>query len=98
MKPLRTHLVASNIFTSPEIATVGVTEKEIAEGKYQADTVMLPLTTNARAKMMAMKDGFVKIFSRKHSGTVIEEERQHLYNQFQNGHSVPEQTSGNHWL
>lgn len=71
VKPLRTHLVASNIFTSPEIATVGVTEKEIAEGKYQADTVMLPLTTNARAKMMAMKDGFVKIFSRKHSGTVI---------------------------
>lgn len=71
VKPLRTHLVAANIFTSPEIATVGVTESEIAAGTYQADTVMLSLTTNARAKMMAVRDGFIKIFSRKHSGTVI---------------------------
>lgn len=71
VKPLRTHLVASNIFTSPEIATVGVTESEIASGKYQADMVMMSLATNARAKMMAVKDGFVKIFARKHSGTVI---------------------------
>lgn len=71
VKPLKTHLVASNIFTSPEIATVGVTENAIASGKYQADTVMMSLTTNARAKMMAVKDGFVKIFARKHSGTVI---------------------------
>ena len=71
VKPLRTHLVAANIFTSPEIATVGVTESEIAAGKYQADTMTLSLTTNARAKMMAVKDGFIKIFARKHSGTVI---------------------------
>lgn len=71
VKPLRTHQVAANIFTSPEIATVGVTEKEIASGKYQADTVMLKLSTNPRAKMRAVTDGFIKIFSRKHSGTVI---------------------------
>lgn len=33
--------------------------------------VMLPLNTNPRAKMMAVEDGFIKIFARKHSGTVI---------------------------
>ena len=71
VKPLRTHLVASNIFTSPEIASVGVSEKAIVEGTYQADTIMLKLSTNARAKMMAVEDGFVKIFARKGSGTVI---------------------------
>ncbi|GGH63139.1 NAD(P)H-quinone dehydrogenase [Rothia aerolata] len=71
VRPLKTHQVAANIFTSPEIATVGVSEKEIQSGKYQADTVMLSLNTNPRAKMMAVKDGFIKIFSRKHSGTVI---------------------------
>lgn len=71
VKPLRTHQVAANIFTSPEIATVGVSEKEIAEGKYQAETVMLKLGTNPRAKMRAVKDGFIKIFARQHSGTVI---------------------------
>lgn len=71
VKPLRTHQVAANIFTAPEIATVGVSQREIEEGKYQADMVMLPLATNPRAKMMAVQDGFIKIFARKHSGTVI---------------------------
>ncbi|WP_237189217.1 NAD(P)H-quinone dehydrogenase [Rothia nasimurium] len=71
VKPLRTHQVAANIFTAPEIATVGVSQSEIESGKYQADMVMLPLATNPRAKMMAVEDGFIKIFARKHSGTVI---------------------------
>lgn len=71
VRPLRTDRVAGNIFTSPEIATVGASEKDIIEGTYRADTVMLSLTTNPRAKMMAVTDGFVKIFARKHSGTVI---------------------------
>lgn len=71
VKSLRTHQVAANIFTAPEIATVGVSQSEIESGKYQADMVMLPLETNARAKMMAVEDGFIKIFARKHSGTVI---------------------------
>ncbi|MFW0110905.1 NAD(P)H-quinone dehydrogenase [Rothia sp. CCM 9417] len=71
VKPLRTHQVAANIFTAPEIATVGVSQREIEQGKYQADMVMLPLATNPRAKMMAVEDGFIKIFARKHSGTVI---------------------------
>lgn len=71
VKPLRTHQVAANIFTAPEIATVGVSEKEVEEGKYQADIFKLSLTTNPRAKMMAVNEGFVKIISRKHSGTVI---------------------------
>ncbi|GAP56591.1 NAD(P)H dehydrogenase (quinone) [Arthrobacter sp. Hiyo6] len=34
--PLKLHQVASNIFTSPEIASVGVSEAEIDSGKYQA--------------------------------------------------------------
>ena len=69
--PLKLHQVASNIFTSPEIANVGVSEAEIDSGKYQADVVKLPLRSNARAKMRNHRDGFVKIFARKGSGTVI---------------------------
>ena len=71
VRPLRTDKVAANIFTSPEIATVGVSEKDLAEGAYRGDAVTLQLGTNPRAKMMAMRDGFVKIFARRHSGTVI---------------------------
>ncbi|HXF02819.1 MAG TPA: NAD(P)H-quinone dehydrogenase, partial [Arthrobacter sp.] len=63
--------VASNIFTSPEIATVGVTEEDVASGRYQGDIIKLSLNTNARAKMMNVSDGFVKIIARRGSGTVI---------------------------
>ena len=71
VKPLQMHRVASNVFTSPEIATVGVTQSQVDSGKYQADVVKLDLATNPRAKMMNVRDGFVKIFSRRGSGTVI---------------------------
>ncbi|WP_026553028.1 NAD(P)H-quinone dehydrogenase [Arthrobacter sp. H20] len=69
--PLKLKQVASNIFTAPEIATVGVSEADVESGRYQGDVVKLSLHTNARAKMMNVTDGFVKIISRKGSGTVI---------------------------
>ncbi|MFF2297823.1 NAD(P)H-quinone dehydrogenase [Arthrobacter bambusae] len=69
--PIKLRQVASNIFTSPEIASVGVSEADLESGKYQGDVVMLSLLSNARAKMRNTKDGFVKIIARKGSGTVI---------------------------
>lgn len=71
VQPLRTSVVASNIFTSPEIASVGVSEKSIADGLVSADVIKLDLATNARAKMMAVEDGFVKLFARKGPGTIV---------------------------
>lgn len=69
--PLKLKQVASNIFTAPEIASVGVSEADVESGQYQGDIFKLSLSTNARAKMMNVKDGFVKIIARKGSGTVI---------------------------
>ncbi|MFB9714566.1 MULTISPECIES: NAD(P)H-quinone dehydrogenase [Arthrobacter] len=69
--PIKLHQVASNVFTSPEIASVGVSEADLESGKYQGDVVMLSLLSNARAKMRNTKEGFVKIIARKGSGTVI---------------------------
>ncbi|MBT2514071.1 NAD(P)H-quinone dehydrogenase [Arthrobacter sp. ISL-30] len=71
VKPLKLNQVASNIFTSPEIASVGVSEADVESGKYQGDVVKLSLRSNARAKMRGTTDGFVKIIARKGSGTVI---------------------------
>lgn len=71
VKPLKLHQVASNVFTSPEIATVGVTQDQVDNDQYQADVVRLDLATNPRAKMINLRDGFVKVFARKGSGTVI---------------------------
>ncbi len=66
----RTH-VSSTVFTTPEIATVGVTQQEVDEGAVRADSVLLPLDTNARAKMQDIRHGFVKIFCRPSSRIVI---------------------------
>ena len=71
VSPLKLNQVSSNIFTSPEIATVGITEAQVNDGKYQADIITLDLTTNPRAKMMNVAAGFVKVLARKGSGTVI---------------------------
>lgn len=69
--PLDVTTVSSNVFTDPEIATVGVSQKDVDEGRVDAVVQTLPLATNARAKMQNVRDGFVKIFARRDSHTVL---------------------------
>jgi NAD(P)H dehydrogenase (quinone) len=69
--PLRLRTVAANVFTDPELATVGVSQDEVDDGRVQARQVMLPLAGNARAKMADLRDGFVKLFCRPASGQII---------------------------
>ncbi len=69
--PLDLAKVSSNVFTSPEIATVGISQNAIDQGEMVAEAVMLPLSTNARAKMQGVKDGFVKLFCRPGTGIVV---------------------------
>ncbi|MCV7407203.1 NAD(P)H-quinone dehydrogenase [Mycobacterium marseillense] len=59
------------VFTRPEIAAVGVPQTMIDDGSVSARTIMLPLRTNARAKMSGLRQGFVKVFCRKSTGVVI---------------------------
>lgn len=69
--PIRLRTVAAAVFTRPEIAAVGVPQSAIDAGTVPARTVMLPLQTNARAKMSRMRYGFVKLFCRPATGVVI---------------------------
>ncbi|ADG97239.1 FAD-dependent pyridine nucleotide-disulfide oxidoreductase [Segniliparus rotundus DSM 44985] len=71
LSPIKLRTVTSAIFTRPEIAQVGVTQKDVDSGKVQARTVSLPLATNARAKMGAIRRGFVKLFCSSGSGRVL---------------------------
>jgi NAD(P)H dehydrogenase (quinone) len=63
--------ITSNIFTQPEIATVGWTQKAIEEGVVPGVVYKLPLASNPRAKMMNIRDGFVKLFASSGSGAII---------------------------
>ena len=69
--PLKLKTVAANVFTHPEIATVGVSQHAVDSGQIPARTVLLPLATNARAKMEGLRRGFVKLFCRPATGVIV---------------------------
>ncbi|GGD27415.1 NAD(P)H-quinone dehydrogenase [Nocardioides daphniae] len=69
--PLDLKKVSSNVFTAPEIATVGWSQQAVDAGEIDAEVVMLPLAGNARAKMQGVEDGFVKLFCRRGTGIVV---------------------------
>ena len=71
VSPLIVNHVSSAVFTSPEIATVGVTEQEVREGRVSGEVKTLRLETNPRAKMQGIAEGFVKLMVRPGSHTVI---------------------------
>jgi len=69
--PLNLETVSSNVFTDPEIATVGVSQADVDSGSELANVFNLPLATNARAKMQGISEGFVKIFCRPDTGVIV---------------------------
>jgi len=71
VSPLDLATVSSNVFTDPEIATVGVSQAQADDGVIDVTMIKLPLATNARAKMQGLSDGFVKLFCRPGTGIVV---------------------------
>ncbi len=69
--PLRLKTVCSNVFTQPEIATVGYSQLEAEQSQALSEVLTIPLATNARAKMLGVEDGFIKIVARRLTGIVI---------------------------
>ena len=69
--PLDLKTVSANVFTAPEIATVGWTQNAVDAGEIHAEAVTLQLSGNPRAKMQGVRDGFVKLFCRPGTGIVV---------------------------
>jgi dihydrolipoamide dehydrogenase len=69
--PIKLKTVAAAVFTRPEIATVGISQRAIDAGEVPARTIMLPLATNPRAKMQGLRRGFVKLFCRPATGVIV---------------------------
>ena len=69
--PLDQSTVSANVFTAPEIATVGLTQAVVDAGGSTALVVKVPLADNARAKMQGVRDGFVKLFCLPNTGIVV---------------------------
>lgn len=51
------------IFTSPQVASVGKTESELAEGNQEYDTATVPYGTAPMGMLLNADDGFVKVLA-----------------------------------
>jgi NAD(P)H dehydrogenase (quinone) len=71
VQPLDLKTVSSNVFTAPEIATVGWSQQAVEAGEIQAEVVLLPMSGNPRAKMQGVRDGFVKLLCRPGTRTIV---------------------------
>jgi len=71
VQPIRLSHVAANIFTDPEIATVGISQAAVDRGSVQARVVTQQLDTNPRAKMAGVRHGFVKLLTRPGTGAIL---------------------------
>ena len=68
--PTQVRNVASNVFTSPEIASVGWSQKALETGEVTGSSYKVALAGNPRAKMQGVEEGFIKLFAST-GGTVI---------------------------
>ena len=59
--PLKLTEVSQAVFTDPEIASVGVAAADVTSGRVPGRVHTQPLSSNARAKMQGLQDGFVKL-------------------------------------
>jgi dihydrolipoamide dehydrogenase len=61
-KPSRMHYrsIPSVVYTWPEVATVGLTEREARDAGHTTKTGKFPFSANARARTMGESSGFVK--------------------------------------
>ncbi len=63
--------IAQTVFTSPQVATVGILENQAGAAGVPVRSVLLPLARNPRAKMQGMTDGFVKLVASLEDGVVL---------------------------
>nr|XP_023400409.1 dihydrolipoyl dehydrogenase, mitochondrial-like [Loxodonta africana] len=59
------------IYTQPEVAWVGKSEKQLKEG-IEPEVGKLPFAVNSRAKTNASADGMVKIYGQKSMDRILE--------------------------
>ncbi len=58
-------------YTSPEIASVGLTEKKAKEAGYELKVGRVPFTASGKATAMGSRDGFVKVIFDASTGLLL---------------------------
>lgn len=69
--PLRSHNIPSCIYTQPEVASVGLTEREALEQGYELAIGRFPFTASGKAQASGHTEGFVKVIFDKKYGELL---------------------------
>ena len=64
-------LLISVVFTEPQVATVGLTEKEAAARGIKFIAASYPFNDHGKSLLMEAKDGFVKLLANPKTGEII---------------------------
>ena len=64
-------LLLSVVFTEPQVATVGLTEKTARENKVPFLAASYPFNDHGKSLIMEAKDGFVKLLANPKTGEII---------------------------
>ena len=64
-------LLISVVFTEPQVATVGLTEKEASARKIPFLAASYPFNDHGKSLLMEAKDGFVKLLANPKSGEIL---------------------------
>lgn len=64
-------LLISVVFTDPQVATVGLTEKTARENKISFLAASYPFNDHGKSLIMEAKDGFVKLLANPKTGEII---------------------------
>ena len=64
-------IIPSVIYTSPEVASVGMTEEQLKENSIKYSVGKFPFLANGRAKVNNTTEGFVKILSSSETDQIL---------------------------
>lgn len=70
-QPIDYNNIPGNTYTTPEVASVGMTEKQAIEAGYEIRVGKFPFTASGKASSAGNKDGFVKLIFDKKYGELL---------------------------
>ncbi len=70
-EPLNYENIPSCIYTTPEVASIGMTEKAAVEAGYQIKVGKFPYTASGKATSSGAKEGFVKLIFESKFGELL---------------------------
>jgi dihydrolipoamide dehydrogenase len=70
-EPINYHQVPNCTYCEPEIASVGLTERQAREAGHKLRLGKFPFSANSKAAILGAREGFVKIVSAEPYGEIL---------------------------